>query len=150
MQESLSCKAFILKDIDYCSIQIAWLPIISLYQNFESIRECAMKVTATIVCIYGILIVLGGVMGFAKGGSSVSLIMGSGFGLALLISSFFISKGKISAQYAALILTFLLDGIFTYRYAKTLHFFPAGFLSLLSLAILIVVALKIRRTLKLR
>ena len=105
-----------------------------------------MKVTATTVCVYGLLIALGGVIGYVKGGSQASLISGGSFGLALLISSHFISKGKIAAQYIALVLTFLLDGIFTYRFAKTLHFIPAGFLSLISLAVLIVVALKIRRT----
>jgi len=109
-----------------------------------------MKVTATIVFVYGILIALGGLMGFVKGGSTISLILGGSFGVALLISAYFISKGKIAAQYVALGLTFLLDGVFTHRFAKTLHFFPTGFLSLLSLAVLIVVALKIRRTLKLQ
>jgi uncharacterized membrane protein (UPF0136 family) len=105
-----------------------------------------MKVTATTVCVYGLLIALGGVMGYVKGGSHASLISGGSFGLSLLISAYFISKGKIAAQYLALILTFLLDGIFTYRFAKTLNFIPAGFLSLISLAVLIVIALKIRRT----
>ncbi|MBS0604126.1 MAG: TMEM14 family protein [Verrucomicrobia bacterium] len=109
-----------------------------------------MKVTATIVFVYGLLIVLGGIMGFVKGGSHASLISGGSFGIALLISAYFISKGKIAAQYLALVLTFMLDGIFTYRFAKTLHFIPAGFLSLASLAVLIVVALKIRRTRKLQ
>lgn len=109
-----------------------------------------MKVTATTVFVYGLLIAFGGMMGYVKGGSQASLIFGGSFGAALLISAYFISKGKIAAQYLALILTFLLDGIFTYRFAKTLHFFPAGFLSLASLAVLIVIALKIRRTLKLQ
>lgn len=107
-----------------------------------------MKVTATIVFVYGLLIALGGIMGYVKGGSHASIISGASFGTALLIAGYFISKGKIAAQYFALVLTFLLDGIFTYRFAKTLHFFPAGFLSLFSLAVLIVIALKIRRTLK--
>lgn len=109
-----------------------------------------MKVTATIVFVYGLLIAIGGMIGFAKGNSQASLIFGGGFGIALLISAYFISQGKIAAQYIALGLTFLLDGFFTHRFAKTLHFLPAGFLSLASLAVLIVVALKIRRTLKLQ
>ncbi len=107
-----------------------------------------MKVTATIVFVFGLLIALGGIMGFVKSGSQASLISGSTFGIALLISGYLISKGKIIGQYTALASTFLLDGFFTYRFAKTLHFFPAGFLSLASLAVLIVVALKIRRTLR--
>ncbi len=105
-----------------------------------------MKVTATIVFVYGLLIVLGGMMGYVKGGSQMSLISGGSFGIALLISGYLISKGKIAAQYFALVLTILLDGLFTFRFAKTLHFFPTGFLSLTSLAVLIVIALKIRRT----
>jgi uncharacterized membrane protein (UPF0136 family) len=109
-----------------------------------------MKVTATIVFIFGLLIALGGIMGYVKSGSQASLVSGVVFGIALVASAYFIFKGKIAAQYVALALTFLLDGIFTYRFAKTLHFFPAGFLSLASLAVLIVVALKIRRTLKIR
>ena len=109
-----------------------------------------MKVTATIVFVFGILIALFGMMGYVKGGSHASLISGSIFGVGLIISAYFISKGRIAAQYIALVLTFLLDGVFTYRFARTLHFFPAGFLSLTSLAVLIVVALKIRRTLKIR
>ena len=108
-----------------------------------------MKVTATIVFVYGLLIAMGGIMGYLKGGSHISLISGSLFGIALLISAYLISKKQLAAQYVALGLTFVLDGIFTYRFAKTLHFFPAGFLSLVSLAVLIVLALKIRRTLKL-
>jgi len=109
-----------------------------------------MKVTATIVFVFGLLIALGGIMGYVKSGSQASLISGSSFGIILAISAYFISQGKIAAQYIALASTFLLDAIFTYRFAKTLHFFPAGFLSLASLAVLIVVALKIRRTLKIR
>jgi len=109
-----------------------------------------MKVTATIVFIYGLLVLLGGLMGFIKGGSHMSLLCGGAFGLALIASAYFISKGKIGAQYVALLLTFILDALFTFRFAKTLHFFPAGVFSLLSLAVLIVIALKIRKTVKTR
>lgn len=108
-----------------------------------------MKVTATMLFVYGLLIALGGLMGYVKGGSIISLVSGASFGASLLICAHFISRGKIAAQYVALVLTFLLDGIFTFRFAKTLHFFPAGFLSLFSLAVLIVIALKIRKTLRL-
>jgi uncharacterized membrane protein (UPF0136 family) len=111
-------------------------------------RNRIMKVTATIVFVYGLIIAFGGIMGYVKGGSHVSLILGSLFGVALLICAYFISKKHLAAQYISLALTFALDGIFTYRFAKTLHFFPAGFLSLASLAVLIILALKIRRTVK--
>ena len=107
-----------------------------------------MKVTATIVFIYGLLIGLGGFMGYIKGGSQISFFLGIAFGIPLLVCSYLILKAQILAQYIALVLTFCLDAIFTYRFAKTLHFFPSGLLSLLSLAVLIVIALKISRTRK--
>ncbi len=107
-----------------------------------------MKMTATIVFVYGLLVGLGGIMGYIKGGSQISLFMGISFGIPLLVCAYLISKAQALAQYIALVLTFLLDAIFTYRFAKTLYFFPAGLFSLLSLAVLIVLALKIRKTLK--
>jgi uncharacterized membrane protein (UPF0136 family) len=107
-----------------------------------------MKVTATIVFSYALLILLGGFIGHLKAGSSASLVSGITFGAALLFCAYAIAKGKILAQYAALLLTFFLDGFFTFRFAKTLHFVPAGMMSLFSLAVLIVIALKIRRSMK--
>ena len=68
-----------------------------------------MKVTATIVCAYALLILLGGLIGYYKAGSIASLISGITFGIALTLCSIAIAKGKILAQYAALILTFFLD-----------------------------------------
>jgi F0F1-type ATP synthase assembly protein I len=50
----------------------------------------------------------------------------------------------------ALGFTFALDAFFTHRFAKSLHFFPSGMMSLISLIVLIVVALKIRKTVKAR
>jgi uncharacterized membrane protein (UPF0136 family) len=107
-----------------------------------------MKATAVIVCIYGLLIALGGIMGFVQSGSTISLISGSSFGVALLLCSYLIAKGKSAARYAALVLTFLLDAIFTFRFTKTLHFMPAGLLSILSLVVLIVITLQIRKNSK--
>ncbi|HEY2810355.1 MAG TPA: TMEM14 family protein [Rhabdochlamydiaceae bacterium] len=107
-----------------------------------------MKVTATIVFAYSVLILLGGLIGHLKAGSSASLISGLCFGVALSLCAYAIAKGKILAQYLALILTFILDGFFTFRFAKTLHFVPAGMMSLLSLAVIIVIALKIRRSVR--
>lgn len=109
-----------------------------------------MKATAIIMCVYGLILLIGGWMGHATSGSMPSLISGVIFGVLILLCAWGIAAGKKIAQYAALILTFILDGFFTFRFAKTLKFFPAGFMSLLSLAMLIVIALKIRKTNKLR
>jgi uncharacterized membrane protein (UPF0136 family) len=78
------------------------------------------------------------------------LISGIGFGLALSLCSLWIAKGRSAAHYIALILTFFLDSFFTFRFAKTHHFMPAGMMSLVSLAMLIFLALKIQKKIKLR
>lgn len=109
-----------------------------------------MKITASILSIYGLIILIGGLIGHWKAASTASLISGLLFGSIILLLSFAIARGKLLAQYVALALTFLLDAFFTHRFAKSLHFFPAGMMSLLSLIVLIVVALKIRKTVKAR
>lgn len=109
-----------------------------------------MKITALVLSIYGLLILIGGLIGHWKAASTASLISGLSCGSILLLLSYAITRGKLIAQYVALAFIFILDAFFTHRFAKSLHFFPSGMMSLLSLIVLIVVALKIRKTLKAR
>jgi uncharacterized membrane protein (UPF0136 family) len=109
-----------------------------------------MKITATIVGIYALILLIGGLVGYMKADSIPSLVSGLVFSVVLFLCAYAISKGKLAAQYVALAVTFVLDGFFTHRFAKTLNFIPSGLMSLLSLAVIIVIALKIRKTYKLR
>ncbi|MGL4539707.1 MAG: TMEM14 family protein [Candidatus Rhabdochlamydia sp.] len=109
-----------------------------------------MKITASILSIYGLLILIGGLIGHWKASSTASLVSGLFCGSILLVLSYAIARGKLQAQYMALAFTFALDAFFTHRFAKSLHFFPSGMMSLISLIVLIVVALKIRKTVKAR
>ena len=84
-------------------------------------------------------------MGHYRAGSHASLISGVVFGALLLTCTFFLFKGKNRfAAYSALILTFILDGFFTYRFSLSLKFFPSGMMSLLSLLTLILLAYQMR------
>ena len=105
-----------------------------------------MKITATIVGVYALIILIGGLIGYMKAASMASLVCGLAFSIILFLCAYAISRGKLAAQYVALGVTFVLDGFFTHRFAKTLHFIPSGLMSLLSLAVIIVIALKIRKT----
>jgi uncharacterized membrane protein (UPF0136 family) len=107
-----------------------------------------MKVTATIVFVYGLLVLIGGIIGYKTAGSPMSLIAGILSGLPLIGAGIAVAKGNLTGLYVALAMTFALDGFFTYRFAKTLSFMPAGLMSLLSLLVLIITALKIRKTAK--
>ena len=99
--------------------------------------------TTCVVFLYSLSILAGGIIGHLRSGSIPSLVSGVLFGLLLLVSSCFMYQKKPIGNWMALILAILLDGIFTWRFAKTLHFLPAGLLSLLSLVVIILVALKI-------
>lgn len=109
-----------------------------------------MKKTSSVVLIYGLLILIGGFMGHYKAASTPSLISGIVFGVLLLIASFGIFKKKIWGQWSALILAFVLDAFFTLRFAKTMKFFPSGVMSLISLCMVIILALRINMTYKRR
>lgn len=100
-----------------------------------------------IVAIYGILILMGGIIGHAKAGSSASLIMGSVFGVLLLVSAAGMFSKKYFKQsiYFALVLTFILDAFFSYRYMNSLKFMPSGLLALLSLGVIISLVSHVRR-----
>ena len=96
----------------------------------KNIRTAAIIVTA-----YGILTFLGGVIGFVLSSSLMSLVMGSIFGILLILSGVLIYKKRVYASYSAIVLSLLLAGFFIPRFIKTMHFFPAGLMALCSLVI---------------
>jgi uncharacterized membrane protein (UPF0136 family) len=99
-----------------------------------------MKISATLIFVYGLIILIGGFIGHMKAASTASLVMGVIFGLLLLLSSVAVFRGKAIGEYAALLLTFLLDAFFTYRFLTTRQFMPSGLLCLLSLLVLFLLA----------
>lgn len=96
-----------------------------------------MKFNGIMIIIFGLLVLLGGMIGFAKAQSVPSLIMGSVFALALVGCGGAMFKEIKLGYYIAIILSFILLGFFTYRFALTQNFIPAGFMSILSFIVLI-------------
>lgn len=90
----------------------------------------------TFVIIYGIIVLIGGFMGYVKAGSLPSLIMGSAFGLLLLLSGWFILQQNSIAFWCGTALSALLAFFFLYRWVLTGALMPAGAMALLSLVIL--------------
>ncbi len=106
------------------------------------------KKTTWAVFVYALCILLGGIAGYYLSHSKASLISGVVFGVLLLISSGLMFQKKTAGTWLSLFLALVLEGVFTWRFAKTLNFIPSGLLSLLSLVIIILVALKIGKRLK--
>ncbi|MEL6139664.1 MAG: TMEM14 family protein [Cyanobacteria bacterium J06626_23] len=79
-----------------------------------------------IALIYGILAIVGGVIGYVQARSKPSLISGIVSGLLLIIGSARASQGIASGLWLARIVTLLLVVVFIVRLVKTKKFMPAG------------------------
>ena len=103
-----------------------------------------MKAAAWITLFYGILILIGGIIGHLKAGSAASLIMGLAFGILLILSSFGMFKNRLFPAYVALLLTLILDAFFTYRWLFTFQFMPSGLFAIISLVVLFLLVILLR------
>jgi uncharacterized membrane protein (UPF0136 family) len=101
-----------------------------------TMRESNLKfMTATIVLwVYIALLLAGGVMGWARAGSKVSLIMSLIFAAALAL----FAAGIVQLRFGADFLLAVLLAVFVARYAKTKKFMPAGLMVLLTAAALLI------------
>ncbi|MGB0561257.1 MAG: TMEM14 family protein, partial [Spirulinaceae cyanobacterium] len=75
---------------------------------------------------YGILALIGGIMGYRKARSKVSLISGSISGGLLLLMGLLLQLGQSWARWGAIAITLLLIITFVIRLLKTQKFMPAG------------------------
>jgi len=85
-----------------------------------------------VLWIYIVLLLGGGLMGFLKAGSKISLITSVAFALPLALCAL----GVIKPFYIADILVGLLALVFGVRYAKGRKFMPSGLMGLLSIIVL--------------
>jgi|ERR1700677_3376818 uncharacterized membrane protein (UPF0136 family) len=88
----------------------------------------------TILWIYIALLLVGGLMGFLKAGSKISLITATIFAVLLALCA----KGIIAPFWVADVLVGLLLVVFGLRFAKGRKFMPSGLMLALSAAMLAV------------
>ena len=91
--------------------------------------------------IFGLLTIVGGVIGFLKAGSTPSLVAGSVAGILLLVAAFMLSGNFTVGLGLAVLISIALAGQFIPKFIKTGHFMPAGLMSILSVIGLIVAVL---------
>ena len=91
-----------------------------------------MQNVAIEVWVYGVIMIVGGIAGFARVGSKASLISGVGFGLLLLLSGIGVWNGSRDSVMGAILVALVLVVLFAIRYAKKRRFMPAGVLAILS------------------
>ena len=93
----------------------------------------------TILWIYIVLLVVGGLVGFFKAGSKASLIASTAFAAALILSTL----GVILQPHATDIILAVLLVFFAMRLGKSKKFMPNGLMLVLTLATLALRHLKI-------
>lgn len=82
---------------------------------------------------YGILALIGGIIGYVQAKSKASLISGIISGLLLIISAVLQLQGQSLGLILAIVVTAVLVIVFTIRLAKTRKFMPAGLMIILGL-----------------
>ncbi len=82
----------------------------------------------TVLWIYIVLLIAGGLFGFFKAGSKPSLIASVGFGAALVLCAVGILAGFVTDVLLAALLI-----VFGMRLAKTKKFMPSGLMLVLTL-----------------
>ena len=96
-----------------------------------------MKFTGIIVSVYGIVVVLGGLVGYLTADSLPSLIAGSVCGALLFASGLGLIRSSVIAFFTGLGVTLALAVFFGARYYLTLKMMPAGMMTVISLTILL-------------
>ena len=82
---------------------------------------------------YGVLAIVGGILGYVQAQSKISLLAGGGCGILLLISALLQSQGQAWWLLAATVVTVILLLAFTMRLFKTRKFMPAGLMLILGI-----------------
>lgn len=83
--------------------------------------------------VFGILTIAGGIMGYVKAGSTISLIAGAISGLLLLVAAFLLPSHVTAGLTIGLIVSLLLAAQFLPVFFRTGKMMPAGMMSLLSI-----------------
>jgi uncharacterized membrane protein (UPF0136 family) len=82
--------------------------------------------------IFGLLTIVGGVIGYVKAGSTASIIAGSISGIALIVAAFLIPGNVALGLIIAGVISLALAGRFIPAFMQTGKVMPAGLMSALS------------------
>ena len=96
--------------------------------------------------VFGILTIAGGIVGYVKAGSVISIIAGSISGILLLGAAWLMPDHQAAGLILALVVSVLLAGQFVPKFFSTHKLMPAALMSLLSvLGIVVAIAAWLRK-----
>jgi uncharacterized membrane protein (UPF0136 family) len=100
----------------------------------------------TYFIIFGLLTIIGGVIGYTSKGSVASIVAGAISGILLLLAAFLLPGNVVAGLAIGTVVSLLLAGRFLPAFMKTGAFMPAGMMSILSvIGLLIAIAAWIKR-----
>lgn len=82
--------------------------------------------------VFGLLTIVGGVVGYVKAGSVVSIIAGVITGVLLIVAAFLLPEHRVAGLATGLIVSLLLAAQFVPKFVRTGRIMPAGLMSVLS------------------
>ena len=97
-----------------------------------------MNLAGVVTIIYGVLVLVGGAIGYLKAKSKASLISGIISGILLIVAGFMQLQGSAIGLILALVVTAVLVIVFTVRLVKTRKFMPAGLMTVAGVAVLVI------------
>ena len=110
-------------------LQLGWTPQVEWLTNALTPMIGPTKIY---FIVFGLLTIVGGVIGYVKAGSTASIIAGSIAGILLLIAALLL-PGKLALGLAlAVVISIALAGRFIPAFIRTGHLMPAGLMSVLS------------------
>jgi uncharacterized membrane protein (UPF0136 family) len=104
-----------------------------------------MKNLAIVTWVFGGLVILGGVIGYAKAKSKTSLISGLAFGVLLLLFGYAIAEGRRIGLQAGTGISLALAIIMGRRFLATKKFMPAGLVAILGVVVAVVLGMELFR-----
>jgi len=104
-----------------------------------------MKYMPFVVIAYALIVLIGGMVGFAKAHSWPSIIMGTITAILLICAAIAMMNNLTLGFFSAAGITFLLSIFFMYRFLQSFHFMPGGLMAIISIAtFVILLAAKIK------
>ena len=100
-------------------------------------------ITKDFLFVFGVLTIVGGVIGFVKAKSRASLIAGGISGVLLLVAGSLIGLHTLAGLILGLVVSLLLAGRFGPAFAKTKKPMPAGMMAVLSIIGLVLTILSL-------
>src|SRR5437870_10080861 len=81
---------------------------------------------------FGVLTIVGGIIGYVKAGSVASIIAGAVTGVLLLVAAFLLPEHRAAGLATAFIISLLLAAQFVPKFLRTGRVMPAVIMSVLS------------------